>query len=356
MAEWKTSTPIDTFEHPTTGSLIDIVSTVHVGHPSYYKKLGDYIMGRQDEGFRVHYEGIATSPDFVPSGFLENMKDRLHQARADASADTQVEVEWSSAYTMQDDRIFYEAGSSNVDVTEADYIRGLGVGAHINLLYQSRRKRRSIQKAVQKKSPEGFEEYIFKMIRANVEPRKDDSERRRQLGDKVIIGVRNEVALSGVDEALEVDSATKLVLIWGIGHLAGLRAGLIRRGYEQSDRQEVEAAVSLTILERSIEERNAVIDKLQVKINKHALRAQQGKTPRRGEPRDLLKTIPRRDLRARQVTNGSGFEQRIEEDRRKRQTSLQKNINERRQRTQNMLENLERDRKRREKAIKSKRI
>ena len=280
MTEWKASTPIDSFEHSATGSLIDIVSMVHVGLPRYYQNLGDYITSRQDDGFQVHHEGIAPSDDFVPRNSVEKVKNKLFQLSTDASINGLVILEIGSEYTNQgNDQLFYEAGSSGEhDVTEAEYITGLSVLTHAARLIGNRRLSRSIRKASRSKTPAALDERIFGIVRSNIVAYEDGDKRHRSPGDKFVIQKRNEIALAGVDGALEVDDAAKLVLVWGLGHLAGLRSGLVDRGYEHVGRQEVEAAFSRTILERSLEDQRKALVKLQAKITRQENTVRNGST------------------------------------------------------------------------------
>ncbi len=270
MAEYSASTPIDTFENTATGSLIDVVSMVHVGLPSYYRRLGGYITSRQEEGFQVQYEGIGESGDFVPHGVLEKAKYKLYQLKTDVTLDALVMLEIGSGYTNQDnDELFgEEVDRSRHDITEADQITGMSVLAHTGALLASRKMSRKLLKIAKRGEPEKLDEHIFGIIHRELESFNDGSKRPRSWGYKLLIGKRNEVALSGVDEALEADASAKLVLVWGLGHLAGLSSGLVDRGYEQTARQEVEAAFSRTILERGLEAQSEERAKLQAKITK----------------------------------------------------------------------------------------
>lgn len=260
MPEWSVRTPIDTFENPTTGSLIDIVSTVHVGLPSYYRSLGRRIVSRQDEGYSVHYETISSSDDCTPTGLIEKMKFRLHDATSDASADSLIAVELSSTYTLQDDdELFRTEEATNYDITGAEYTRAVGLGLHAMRLVRSRARRSSLQKIAKEKKTEDLDEHVFTLIRKDVAQHKNGSKRRREWGDSITIDRRNDIALQGVDNVLETDSESKLVVVWGLGHLAGLSAGLVSRGYEHTGRKEVEAAYSHTIFQKELEARQKAL-------------------------------------------------------------------------------------------------
>ena len=251
MPEWKVTTPINQFAHLETGSQIDIVSTVHVGQPDYYRKLSSYIMARQDEGFAVHYESIADGDKAEPSNTLEHMKWRVHEARIDASADSLVLAETGSKYTIQDDKkLFRRSGSENHDITNADLVHQTTLAAALGKLMSARKLRRKLEKA-SAKGPDILDEAVFSVLKEEVDKVKADRTRTKGR-DKITIGLRNQVALEGVDAVLAENPAAQLVLIWGIGHLAGLKSGLFYRGYTHTDSQEIYAAISRARLNRVI--------------------------------------------------------------------------------------------------------
>lgn len=252
MFEWIVTTPIDTFAHPETGSKIDLVSMVHIGQPSYYRKLGRYIMARQDEGCTVHYEEIATSDETVePTSPLERIKRKIQEVLTDESAKSYAFVMLNSGYTVQENSaLFRDTGSENHDITEADVVRQTSLMTSLTGLRHARKLRRRLEKAANKGSY-GIDEAVFGVIKECVDTATSGKARNKRQ-DKVTIHVRNQIALEGVDTALAENPASRLVLIWGIGHLAGLQSGLFERGYEHTSRQEIEVAVSRAQLERNI--------------------------------------------------------------------------------------------------------
>jgi len=257
MSRWQVTTPIDTFENPATGSLIDIVSTIHVADPSYYQELGQYIMSRQDEGFKVHRETIDSSPDFITTGLREKMKAKLQDARVDASVDWLLTVQGRTPYRLQQNKwLVRDEVDDQHDVTEAECIRNISLGAQLSKYMLAWAGRQNIQRAAERKNPRDFEEYIFALLRKAVAPYESGARGPRRWGDAMIIDERNRIALSGVDKEIEEDGRTNLVLVWGMGHLAGLSAGLTARGYEHMGRRDVVAASSMTILVREIRSRN----------------------------------------------------------------------------------------------------
>lgn len=252
MFEWTVTTPIDTFEHPETGSQIDLVSVVHVGTPSYYRKLGSYIMARQDDGFTVHYETIASSDEVIkPTSLLEAIKRRIYEAKTDAGADSYVFVMMNSGFTIQNNsNLFIHTNSENHDITEEDYVGRTSLLTLARGLIGERRLRRKLEMTADKGS-EVMDELIFSVIKQGVD-KVTSGKQRIKWHDRVTIQLRNQVALEGVDAALVDNPAARLVLIWGVDHLAGLRSGLTTRGYEHTGHQETEIAVNHAQLGRDI--------------------------------------------------------------------------------------------------------
>ncbi len=269
MAEWNVTTPIDTFERPETGSIIDIVSVIHVGQPSYYGILGKYIMGRQDEGFEVQYEQISYNSDTpLKSGILTKIKDKIDDAKTDATVDIDLAVDRATGWIHQrDDLLFRPEGARNIDM---DYSEVL---THENLMYKIyelisfKVGQRKVARLV-RQDPQLLEEFLFGEMKKTVVRHETGQINSRRRNKKVTIGMRNERALEGVDESLDLNPSAKLVLIWGRGHLEGLQAGLTDRGYEHAERKEVEAIFSMPTLQKSAEKSRrelAVLTEKQVK-------------------------------------------------------------------------------------------
>lgn len=327
MSEWKVSTPIDAFEHPETGSQIDLVSVVHVGTPSYYRKLGSYIMGRQDNGFTVHYETIASNDETTdPATPLGAIKQRVYEAKIDAGADNFVSVMLHSGYTAQENSdLFRDANSEKHDIDEAEYIRQLGLLTLTRGLIGERRLRRKLEKTAERGAV-AMDELIFGVIKHDVENAMSGKQRNKRR-DKVTIQVRNQVALESVDSALVDNPEARLVLIWGVGHLAGLQSGLLDRGYEHTERQEIDIAVNHAQLKRDVQKSEAALRRQQTK---HALHREAAM-----------------DITGRRNQSLTQFEK----DRLARQKEAQKRLEESRQRSAELMQRLERERKQREERI-----
>ena len=268
MSEWKVTTPIDTFEQPESGSQIDLVSVVHVGMPSYYRKLGDYIMAKQHDGFTVQYEGIAESDETTEArGPIENTKRRVQTARGDQVVEGYVSILAHSRYTIQDNsELFHGTDSERHDMSEADYISQTSLLTSVRGLIGERRLRRKLEKAATEGS-EAMDELVFGLIKEGADEG-INFERRNKRHDKVTIHARNQIALEAVDTALVDNPEAKLVLIWGIGHLAGLQSGLLDKGYGHIARQEIDVAANYARLKRDIQERTVDLRQSQAKLSR----------------------------------------------------------------------------------------
>lgn len=343
MSEWKITTPIDTFAHPETGSQIDLVSVVHVGLPSYYQKLGSYIMDRQDQGFAVHHEGIAVSDEgkgiVSPLG---RIKRRIMLAEMDQEDKGYASVILHSSYTFQDNtELFHEAGSERHDLTEADVAQRTGIFTHIRAYGSSRRFSSKLEKAANK-GPEEMDEFVFGVIKAGVDKAKSGTERNKQRR-KVTINMRNQVALEGVDAALQDDPDARLVLVWGIGHLAGLQSGLLDRGYEHIGRQETDLAVNHTQLKRDLRKSEEALRRQQAKVDRMT-------APNAGHPFRRTKPEPNKGSRTllTDFAPESSTLAQLNKDQLRRQRETQKRLAESKRRSSEMMRKFGEDRKRRE--------
>lgn len=300
MPAWETVTPIDTFANPETGSQVELVSMVHVAQPRYYQKLGSYIMAKQNEGFLVHYEGITSDEVAETTGPLDRIKQKLRSASVDNQIDGYVSVIRGSSYALQPDSdeniLFAEDGSEIHDVSQSDIARHMGLITHLGSYASSRLFRRKLEKAAGKGQQE-MDETLFSIIQRGVNDATSGKSRKSRRA-KTMLHMRNQVALEAVNVALEKDPQINLILIWGVGHLAGLQSGLLDQGYEHIDRQEVVVAVSDAQLNRSLEESHVAVKRTQAKMDRYQATTRRieafadslrRKNKPRDGPRDLFK-------------------------------------------------------------------
>lgn len=267
--EWKVATPIDSFANPATGSQIDVVSMIHVGAPSYYQNLGRYIVARQEEGFTVHYEAITESDKKTETvGPLERIKQRILFAERDHLDEAYALVMEHSCYTVQDDtELFLEDGSENHDMSATEIVSHMGLLTHIIEWSSTRKLRHKLEKAA-RRGPEEINEYIFGLIKNSVDMAASGKAGNKRR-DKVVVNMRNQAALGGIDSVLKENADARLVLVWGMGHFAGLQSGLIERGYDHSSRQETTVAVNQSQLDRDMQKLQATLRSQQAKADRY---------------------------------------------------------------------------------------
>lgn len=281
MSKYEVSTTINKFEHPETGSRVDLVSLMHVGKPEYYRRLGRYIMGRQNEGFTVHHEGISDD-DFKPTGLLERMKLMVQKAKWNNSYHDYSLVNLYSSYEAQDySRLFDDTKpNENHDIAMSEIIARTDILICLRSLMASRKQLRRDEKAA-RRGTEVIDEVIFRDIKEDVDSAKNGGVRNKRR-DRVIIHLRNNVALEGVDSALEEDPSAKIVLIWGIGHLAGLQSGLTDRGYTLTDSQEIHLATNgaqIKVDAKRDNRKQAKLSRKQAKLNRRLLATKYKRRP-----------------------------------------------------------------------------
>lgn len=272
MSERQFTTPIDTFGHPSTGSVVDVVALLHVGEQQYYRTLGRHIMGRQDEGFIVQYEKISFNPDapLTDPSRLTRLKDKIDDISTDAAAKISVTLDRTTSWVDQDERqLFYPEGAENIDLDHSDILPKQSLFSKLYQLLSYKTAYRKVARMAEK-DPAALDQFVFQKLK-KVSDRYQGGNRRRK--SPLIIDKRNEVALTGVDSALEADASARIVLVWGLAHLAGLSSGLIERGYEQTGRKDIVVATDTKGLDEDMQKTRKEIVRLQAKVTKSNAKA-----------------------------------------------------------------------------------
>lgn len=324
MSSRNFATPINTFEHPETGSIIDIVSLIHIGEERYYRQLGAHIMNRQDEGFIVQYERISFNPDAptVDPSMLTKLKDKIDDKKTDASAGIDLTLERTTNWVSQDDAwLFRLEGAQNIDLDHSDIVPKEKLIPKLYQLLSFTLVYRKVARMA-KKDPAELEQFIFKKLKKVADA---DNAGKRKRKSPLTIDARNEVALAGVDAALEADAAERIVLVWGLGHLAGLSAGLIDRGYEHIERQEVVVATDRRGLDQDLEKSRKDLARANAKLAERQARAARKASQRQDRTRQPSSYSMRLD------SHKSAFEQ-IDKDIKERQKAMEKRLAEDRKR------------------------
>lgn len=265
---WKIATPVDTFEHPETGSQIDIVSMLHIGEPEYYRRVGAHVMGRQAEGFQVHYEEIAAvDQGGSAQGVKERVKSKILDSAENAQVDAAVLLMLHLGYEVQpNEGLFLVDGSHRHDVTVNDVVESTSFALSVAKLVLERRRLMQYKKKL-KSGREELDRHVFTGLRGETDGLKAGTQKRAP-GDGFLVDRRNEVALRGVDVELAQDPSVGICLVWGWGHLRGLSAGLIDRGYVNVDHKEIEAITSDVVRGDELARHRANATKLQVKADR----------------------------------------------------------------------------------------
>lgn len=250
---WKIATPVDTFEHPDTGSVVDVVSMLHIGDSRYYKRVGEYVMARQSEGFVVQYEDISSveHPE-ARSTPRQRAKAKLLDMVLDAQVDRNVLLMLHLGYEGQpNEGLFLKESSQRHDISMAEVVESTSFALGVAKFVAARRNLRRAKRKF-KKGPRELERHFFSIVKDETDKMVAGAQKRK-WGDGLIIDRRNQVALGGVDGALAQDPSTHICLIWGWGHLSGLSAGLVERGYTNVGHREIDAIISGVVLDDELQ-------------------------------------------------------------------------------------------------------
>lgn len=245
------ATPIDTFEHHQTESVVEVVSTIHVGRSSYYWQLGEHLKERMEGGYVLLLEGI-TEPDpeeLSRLGPLDRLKLKLLGAQADRTAELFDVILDHSDYMTQAGLMAYldsevpdfDDKSKNVDMSIVEHASKSSI---INLLRARHSQIRGHKKAgISRDQPTDQNNVaVYNEIARQLNGSVEESATKQKGSNKVVITERNDRVLSKIDEAISEDAAVKLSVVWGVGHLAGLASGIEARGYRNTHRRFVTAA------------------------------------------------------------------------------------------------------------------
>jgi hypothetical protein len=226
-------TPICEFEQPQTGNGIGFIGMVHIGDYAYYDSVAGYIRYREQTGSIVHYEGVRPtgptstetalpSPELEKGLLLMDSINALCYLMADANGNVR-----------QKEALNYSEAWENHDMRLEELVRRLGKKSveryiEIDKNIQDLRKdidEKSLQMALQIVMRGAFR--AMPLLSAYNAFRYPDEKR-------VIIDQRNDIALAAVDQSLVQSPSQAVTMLWGVGHLPGIKKGLQQRGYQQT--------------------------------------------------------------------------------------------------------------------------
>src|SRR3954469_13863501 len=225
-------TTIETWRHPS-GRAVTLVGTIHVGHQSYYDRLGAAVADLERGGAAVHHEGIrqpAPGTAMTPE-----------EAAALAKLHTRPVYAWLAdllGLTVQ--RIpGHHDGWLNTDLDALTFLRALPERERLMRLFDDvDRLQADLASA---KAPPWVAGFLRRAAKVMTSPAGRRIlkvvHRRRNPNEPVILDMRNAVALGAIDETTD-----DVVAIWGAGHLPGIGHGLTARGYTRTGRQRITAS------------------------------------------------------------------------------------------------------------------
>lgn len=121
----------------------------------------------------------------------------------------------------------------NHDATELQIAARLGLGALIASMPENLAMRFFLTRL----SPDLLQNIFQEAANARLQDSRTDTQANQTVIygkglDRVIIDYRNQVALEAQDQHAEDHPGQNLVMVWGLGHLARLGAGMVDRGYD----------------------------------------------------------------------------------------------------------------------------
>jgi hypothetical protein len=213
-------TAVWTLTRSTTGRTVTLVGTMHIGDPTYYRKLSSLLAGLAEAGAEVHVEGISRRDGECLSEWEE---DRLAEAGTWDDAETAGAAVNLLRLESQSANLQLPDGTRNIDLSHAEILRRVG-WANYRRLFHSKPAPRC---------EAGFGPAVRAVLRFElhhtraIEGLQSLSHRHRRL-NRVVIRERNGRAFAGATEAL---SRGDVVLVWGTDHLPGLARLFEGSGY-----------------------------------------------------------------------------------------------------------------------------
>ncbi|HEV7534958.1 MAG TPA: hypothetical protein VGP90_04935, partial [Acidimicrobiia bacterium] len=207
------------YEAPGSGRRLHLVGTMHLGEAAYYDDLSALLADLGSAGTAVHYERIRRADD---ADLAPEERHRLEQVESSgypAGLDAFVAV---LGLELQGERLALPEGARNVDVSDADLLRGLGWERYRRLVA------RPDIPFDDRAAPLARPLFRFLLKHGRTLDRFRALSGRHRRVQRLMIDHRNEVALAEAARALE---AGDVALVWGTAHLPGMARRLARSGY-----------------------------------------------------------------------------------------------------------------------------
>lgn len=234
-------TPIEEFTNPSSGSVIDVISTVHVGSPFYYDRLRDHLRLRAEEGFVVGEESIreTSEAEIAEAKARDKNKHKLLIIGANYAMQALISVENSPSFTSQyefDARLAVDpliTERINMDVTDLDIARSSRYSDLARMVFSAYSLSKKLERAFEK-GPEAYDQAIYDAIAKDFEASKVKQQAKPKRKDNGMLHNRNRAVLEHVDGVVTEDPEAKIALVWGYGHRRGLVDGIQQRGYRRT--------------------------------------------------------------------------------------------------------------------------
>lgn len=218
----KITTPVITFEN-AAGRTVTLIGVVHAGTARYYVQIQDLIAVLQEHGARVHVEQVRSNTASELKAASRGERKAAEALTLQLAAVPEMMVHIRGAVHQRGGLIPQDSWEIHdldkltvVRIWGTRTVRTIGLGI-TTMLTSFRQQLPSTQRRIWLTT---FNLEEGKPLREALAGKRADVEERREA-----------VALEAMDDAF-IDGASHVVLLWGRGHVPGLSAGLISRGFE----------------------------------------------------------------------------------------------------------------------------
>lgn len=239
-------TPVLTYEHSESQSRIDLFGAVHIAEAEYYKTMQEKVGERAAAGAAVQFEMVRVGSDVDISNASRLTLWKMGQIAHGLGTLFELVKGLDSRLIHQRDGLNYHEDWENVDTTHVDIARRFSIRGVVKLRLVSLLLSEGLDI-----ENEDFKRAFFSALGKSLGGSSETGS--SLLGSKkdnaVIVDYRNRIALEGVDEKLDEAPGGDIALIWGAGHIPGLEAGLLGRGYRKVEEEKILAIDAPRLLE-----------------------------------------------------------------------------------------------------------
>lgn len=233
-------TPVYTFTHSETESRVELVGTVHIAEPSYFRQIQTIIDKRHGAGAAVHYEKIKESDpqELLAAPCHVRIAARCWRSILRSALGTLYTFE-KLKLVGQYEALEYRETWENHDVTDLQWLTTV---AHPRLLGQVALTK-MMSMAIHTMPAETRQKLTLEALYNMVNYLEPPLLMRPMAVDinSAIIRQQDEVALAAADAHFADKPESDLVLLWGLYHMPGLGAGLQNRGFRKTGEQSLVA-------------------------------------------------------------------------------------------------------------------